>query len=75
MTITKKTSASLLKQLKEIRRISTMETASFGDIYSPTYKDETENIKRLTRLWRETWIIDPIDAIIKQIEEDTVGAQ
>lgn len=55
----------LLKELKELRRISTMESANF-DIYNP---ETTEFIKEKTKLYRESYLISPLDRLIEEFEE------
>ena len=52
----------ILGQLKAIRTIATMERASFGNA------GEDCLIKNKTKIWRETWIISPLDEIIKEME-------
>lgn len=57
-------SKSDIEKLKKIRETMTMENASFSmDI------TEDRNIKEKTRIWRETWILPPLDTIIKKLEE------
>ncbi len=48
---------SELTKLKEIYRISTLETAGFDT-----------KVKEKIRLWAQTWISDPLEEIIKAIE-------
>ena len=51
-------------ELKELRRISTMEVANF-DIHNP---ETTKFIKDKTRLYRETYLVLPLDELIKEFE-------
>lgn len=55
----------LIDKLKELRRISTMETANF-DIFNP---QTTIFIKETTRLYRESWLIEPLDRLIEEFEK------
>lgn len=71
------------KQLAELRKIAgtaTMSHASFGfneqegfvaaleTFGTPTQTTPDEYIKARTRIWRESWIIDPLNAICDAIE-------
>ena len=49
----------ILKMLREIRECATMESADFS-----------KSIKEQTELWRESWIISPLDEVIKMLEEN-----
>ena len=60
------------KRLREIKRVSTMETADFDGIstkgvYIQTGK-KTKFIKEQTELWRESWITSPLHWIIRELE-------
>lgn len=68
-----------LAELREIARTATMKTAGFG---FPEEKIEAaresfgpfetltvdELIKARTKLWRESWIVDPLERLIAGIE-------
>ncbi len=58
----KKEREMLLSELKELRRVATMETANFGS------QGSTENIKRQTKVWRGSWLIAPLDRLIERYE-------
>lgn len=74
---------TLLKDLKEARRAATMERASFdtmggsllqrtsksGDIQSEP-QPETEYIVERTALYRDTWIVSPLDSAIALVERN-----
>jgi len=47
----------IIQHLNEVRRVSTMKNADFPD-----------NIKETTRIWRESWITNPLEDIIKKLE-------
>ncbi len=69
----------LREKLAEIRAIATMENAGFNLMW-PDAKDPlptTENqvtpfIRERTRLWRASWIIGPLDEIIKELDGEPV---
>ena len=52
----------MLRVLKEVRRHLTMETFNCGK--------DTELVKEETRLWRDTWILPPLDEVIKHLEDE-----
>lgn len=66
----------LIEELKEIREIATMNTAKFTRIretqlnemlkIDPKYVSEF--IRERTRIWRHSWIIDPLDELIERYE-------
>ena len=68
-----------LNQLKEIARVATMETAGFnfpGETVTVKGSltgdddgtfDTTEMIRDRTRIWRETWIVNPLQDIIADL--------
>ena len=63
----KKEARMLAVFLKEIRNTSTMKNASFYT-YDADRDEKTEEIRRATKLWRESWIIAPLDDLIKRYE-------
>ena len=80
MPIGKKQARLLLAELKEARRAATLERASF-EFTGETVRtngsfagDEdgaetpTNYIKRKTRLYRQSWIIEPLDRVIEELE-------
>jgi hypothetical protein len=60
----------LIKQLREIRNIATMKDARFhiGDEPFPFGAECTDLIRAATRLWRDSWIVGPLDELIKELE-------
>lgn len=54
----------VLQELKEIRRIATMEQAGFSPNHGLSDKAFTEQIREATRIWRESWILGPLDGVI-----------
>lgn len=73
-----------LAELREIARTATMKTASFGfteeKIEAPresfgTFETLTvdELIKARTKLWRESWIVDPLVDLIARLEAKPEG--
>ena len=67
--------AQVIQQLKEIREISTMKNASFhvGDEPFPFGADVTDLVRQATRLWRDSWIIGPLDELITELEKQPGG--
>jgi hypothetical protein len=61
---------NLVERLRDIRNIATMKTASirYGDRPFPFGADITDLVRESTRLWRESWIIGPLDEIIAELE-------
>lgn len=64
----------ILRKLREVRKTATMESASF---YLPKEKEDwlkmgndadTEKIREATRLWRQSWILHPLNEVIKDLE-------
>lgn len=70
-----------LEKLKKIAKTATMATSSFGDGAQEKFKaplhhfgltvetNPDEFIKKRTEVWRQAWIIDPLEIIIEDIEE------
>ena len=62
--------------LREVRRLATLETASFrsvGPATDPLPADERDVdkfIKDRTRIHRETWILPPLDRMIEEAERE-----
>ncbi len=54
--------AKMLRMLKEVRELMTME--SFGGMDS----GKVEMIKEGTKLWRHSWILHPLDEMIEHLE-------
>ena len=55
----------MLRILKEVRNLMTMET--FGG----TDEEKVKLIKEETKLWRESWILPPLDDVIEHLENGT----
>lgn len=67
----KRETEALLQTLKEMLSDAKMEDASFG------WKDEndpTEMIKETTKLYRDTYLVDPIEFLIARYESALKGA-
>ena len=62
----------ILKLLTDAREVATMENAGFANIktegHEPFYPAGA-TIEEITRLWRETWILDQLDEAIQLIKE------
>lgn len=56
-TMPKKEIEYLLRKLKGIRQVSTMENSSFS-----------EEIRNTTKGWRDFWITHPLDELIERYE-------
>ena len=81
MPIGKKKARELLAEAKEARRAATMQTMSVGWPGETVSKSGTfandedgtttpdEYIRDKTRLYRESWIIGPLDRIIAELEK------
>lgn len=54
--------------LIQLRDTATMETANFSrpDLKGSVEMDKA--IKDMTKLWRESWLIDPLNAMIERYE-------
>ena len=48
----------LISLLDEIRRVATMKNSDFSD-----------SIKKQTKLWRQSWIITPLDKVVKELKQ------
>ena len=74
-----------LKTLRQVRSVLTMESAGFGKaidehvllcdgegnpIRGATPIKAAEYVRDRTRLWRDTWVLGPLDAIIADLEKD-----
>lgn len=80
MTIGKKKARELLAEAKEARRAATMEKMGIGwpgetvtitgSVMGRDDRTTTpdEYIKEKTRLYRQSWIIGPLDRIIEELE-------
>ena len=64
------TKHQMLEQLKDIRKVATMESASFriGEQPFPFGAECTDLVRVATKLWRDSWIIGPLDEIIAALE-------
>lgn len=65
-TLGRKDAERLYYVLKEVRRTSTMEGASFDGIHGG---NKTKEIKEATELWRQSWIISPLSRVIAELKE------
>lgn len=54
-----------LRALRKLRERLTM--ASFGG----SNPEEAEYVREATRLWRETWVLPVLDAIIEQVPAES----
>lgn len=67
----------LVRDLKDIRRDATMDSAEFGLLnperfdYPRREADVTPFIRERTRIWRDTWIVGMLDEMIKDLENGT----
>lgn len=64
-TLGRREAKKMFYSLCDVRRTATMEGANF-DIRRPGV---TKEIKDITKLWRRSWIIAPLDRIIERIAE------
>lgn len=83
--IGKRKAKKLIELLEKSRVAAKMHNANFSGVHANTvtvnYNDHgfafgdkvdvTDLIAKETRLYRETWIIDPIDKAIKILEEES----
>lgn len=54
----------LLYLLEDARKAAEMALASFGN-----FGDKTEEVKELTRLYRDSWLIAPLDEAIEIVRK------
>lgn len=67
------TKLEIIKALQEVRKVATMERSSFhiGDKPFPFGAECTDLVRVATKLWRESWIIEPLDRIIAELKDDS----
>ena len=64
-----------IEALKEIRRFATMKTMSL-QTYNMNPRLDIDNntltaiVESSTKLWRETWVITPLDEVIEKLEKE-----
>ena len=63
--------------LKDVFRVATMKNTRFGDLLDfddnclpKTKKEVNVFIKKETKLWRETWILEPLKSVIEKLEQE-----
>lgn len=66
-TMPKKETEALLRELREIRQVATMETANFFPFVEDS-EEKMNELRALTRVWRQSWIIEPLDRLIERYE-------
>ena len=49
----------IIADLKDVRRSAIMTSANFSD-----------ELKEETKLYRQTWLIEPLDSVIENLEEE-----
>jgi hypothetical protein len=54
----------IIRELKEVRDTSTMNSFNTGN------EELTKTVKDATRLWRATWLVEPLTRLIKDIESE-----
>lgn len=64
----------LKTELEVVRRTATMENARFGNITSNATHvvpegEITDFVRDQTRLWRDTWLVHPLDEMIERVED------
>ena len=64
-TMPKRETAMLVSLLKEIRETATMKTANFY-VFDPDSDQKMDELRKLTRVWRRSWLIAPLDDIIER---------
>jgi len=72
MAMGKKHARLILTKLQEIRRASRMERADFSGMYYELPKSSgevTAFVKETTRLYRTSWITEPLNGIINELNE------
>jgi hypothetical protein len=64
-----------IESLKEIRRFATMKTMSL-QTYNMQPRLDIDNdtltaiVESSTKLWREIWVITPLDEVIEKLEKE-----
>lgn len=63
----KKETEALVEELKELRRVATFESAGFF-IFEDDAEERNNEIREITKLYRESWLIRPLDELIERYE-------
>lgn len=66
MSLNKTQLRTMRDLLREALRASTFETAHFGSVYA----DETAHVRKITQMYRESWIMPGIDCSLRIIERE-----
>ena len=64
----RKEAEALLENLKDIRRYATMENADFF-VFDKESELKMAEIRKLTHVWRTSWILAPLDFLIERYEK------
>lgn len=59
---------ALLSVLKEIRQTAQMDNANFF-VFDEKSAEKMDEIRELSHVWRTSWIISPLDVLIKRYED------
>lgn len=64
--------SKMLDRLQEARRAAKFERAAFrlGPQLGVTNDKDTKDICEATRIYRDTWIIAPLDEVIAEVENE-----
>lgn len=65
------TMREVIERLKEVAKTATMENANFDRLFDKKPEgitNETEYVKERTELWRNSWVVHPLEGIIKVLE-------
>ena len=68
----------LKTELEVVRRTATMEHSHFENItsnatHTVNEREVTDFVRERTRLWRESWLVHPLDVMIERIEDCLEG--
>lgn len=61
---------SVLVQLRNARDAATMVRCSLDPDFDKVATPYTDEVRKQTRLYRETWIISPLDDVIAALEKE-----
>lgn len=75
-TLGKQNARAILRELQRLREVATLDKANFNEmncgaapkkIMLNPYTDITDFIRDQTRLYRHSWLIDPLDELMAQL--------
>ena len=64
----KRETEALLSILRDMRRVATMEDTNFF-VFDEDSDEKMAEIRELTRLWRQSYLLSPLDFLISRYEK------